>query len=114
MDVYREIRHVSNLEEASPEEIEREIAAGEIEEGELGIADEAGVAEGTRSRAINLEIRRRGGGKLRLVVEPEEGEKAERDREEDDQLQAGPEHVQGRGLRGPLHRLPSFDWRELA
>lgn len=49
MDVYREIRRVRILEEAAPEEIEREVAAGEEEEGELGGAGEA------RSRAAAAE-----------------------------------------------------------
>lgn len=98
---------IRNLEEASPEEIEREIAASEEEEGELGVADEAAAPGGTRSRAVDIEMRRRGGGELRLVVEPEEGEEAEREGEEDDQLPAGPENVQRRDLRGLLHRRRS-------
>lgn len=120
MDVYREIRRVRILEEAAPEEIEREVAAGEEEEGELGGAGEA------RSRAaaaedVEMRRRRRGGGIIvRRGVEAEEGEEAEGEGEEDDQLPAEPQHVPDRhDLRGLLHRRrrrrrrpPSFDCRE--
>lgn len=119
MDVYREIRRVRILEEAAPEEIEREVAAGEEEEGELGGAGEA-RSRGAAAEDVEMRRRRRGGGIIvRRGVEAEEGEEAEGEGEEDDQLPAEPQHVPDRhDLRGLLHRRrrrrrpPSFDCRE--
>lgn len=76
MYINGEIRFVSVLEEAAPEKIEREVEAGQEEEGDLGGTDEV-IARNSRSHTRIREIirgRRDVGGEMKA----EEREEAER------------------------------------
>lgn len=98
MNIYREISHISVLEEAPPEEIERQISTREEEKRNLGRAFKVTIQNSRSARERRwIEIG------FRVSMESEKSEEAERERESDHELPTDPQHVARIGL--PRHGL---------